>query len=396
MRKDKIYIGFLVFAILLYAIVEIIKPTPVDWSNDFTRTSEVPYGTEILFNEIETLFPDSEIQINTRTLYGFYDNEINSPSNWIFINDVIQPDPLETEELLYSIENGGNAFISGVIKGKLADTLNLNYSFYFSLLDSVSEIGNQTVSFTDPAINKNNGWTHSIKTNFYYFTSYDSSKTEVLGNWNQDQVNFIKIPWGEGNFYLNSTPHLFTNYYLRKPEQATYAFTALSYLPIAQTVWDSYYKSGRKVDGTPMSIILSTNGLKHAWYLAIITLLLFMIFKARREQRIIPIIEPPKNSSIQFAETIGELYLEQGSHNEILEKKLKFFYEYIINHLRLNPSTIDQKFKTDLSFRSGIEKQEILKLFDLIELSESSQKISQTQLTLITEKIDEFYKKSQR
>ena len=218
----------------------------------------------------------------------------------------------------------------------------------------------------------------------------------MLGNWNQNQVNFIKISWGKGNFYLNSTPHLFTNYYLRKPEQAKYAFTALSYLPIQNTVWDGYYKSGRNVAGTPLSIVLSTDGLKQAWYLALITLLLFMIFKARREQRIIPIIQPPKNSSIQFAETIGELYLEQGSHSEILEKKLKFFYEYIINHLRLNPSTIDMKFKTALSQRSGIEKQEILKLFDLIELSGSSQKVSQTQLTLITKKIDEFYKKSQR
>jgi hypothetical protein len=46
--------------------------------------------------------------------------------------------------------------------------------------------------------------------------------------------------------------------------------------------------------------------------------------------------------------------------------------------------------------RSGIAKQEILKLFDLIELSASSEKLSQTQLILITEKIDEFYKKSQR
>tara|TARA_R110002126_G_scaffold169359_11_gene318350 strand:- start:22046 stop:23236 length:1191 start_codon:yes stop_codon:yes gene_type:complete len=396
MRKDRIYIGFLVFAILLYVLVEIMKPKPIDWSNDFTRTASIPYGTEILFDEINTLFPDSEIQINTRTLYEFYDNEEFSPRNWIFINDAFQLDPLETEELLYSVENGANAFISGVITGKLADTLNLAYNFYFALLDSVSEAGNQTVSFKNPAINKENGWTHSIRTNFYYFTSYDTSKTEVLGNWNQNQVNFIKISWGKGNFYLNSTPHLFTNYYLRKPEQAKYAFTALSYLPIQNTVWDGYYKSGRNVAGTPLSIVLSTDGLKQAWYLALITLLLFMIFKARREQRIIPIIQPPKNSSIQFAETIGELYLEQGSHSEILEKKLKFFYEYIINHLRLNPSTIDMKFKTALSQRSGIEKQEILKLFDLIELSGSSQKVSQTQLTLITKKIDEFYKKSQR
>ena len=396
MRKDKIYIGFLIFTIVLYAAVDIFKPKPVDWSDNFTRTSSIPYGTEILFNEIDTLFPESDIQINNRTLYEFDARDSASSSNWIFINNSLAFDPLETNELLHSAENGSKVFISGLVDGKLADTLNISYSFYFALFDSVAEAGKQTVSFKDASINKENNWTHTVKTNFYYFTSYDTAKTEVLGYWNKDQVNFIKVPWGKGAIYLNSTPHLFTNYYLRNPEQATYAFTALSYLPVQQTIWDGYYKAGRKVAGTPMGIIISTDGLKHAWYLGIITLLLFMVFKSKREQRIIPIIKPPKNSSIQFAETIGELYLEQGSHAEILQKKLKFFYEYLTNNLRLDISTLDTTFKADVASRSGIDEQHIFKLFDLIELSTSSQKVSQNELKLITEKIDEFYKQSQR
>jgi len=396
MRKDKLYIGFLVFAIILYATVEILKPKPINWSNDFTRSSSIPYGAEILYNEMDVLFPNSKIDLNNRSIYSFYDNNSAEPKNWIFINDQLQLDPLETEELLFGAEKGAQVFISGVVTGKLADTLNLKYDYYFSLLDSVSSEEKQTVSLTDTSINRENDWNLSPKTAFYYISSYDSSKTEELGYWNKDQVNFIKVKWGKGFIYLNSTPHLYTNYYLRYPELATYAFTTLSYLPIQETIWDSYYKAGRKVAATPMSIILSTEGLKHGWYLAIITLLLFMIFKAKREQRIIPIIDPPKNSSIQFAETIGELYLEQGSHKEILEKKLKFFFEYINQNLRLDISNTDEKFKTDLAFRSGIEKQEILRLFDLIELSGSSQKVSTNELKLITEKIDEFYKKSQR
>ena len=396
MRKDKIYIGFLVFAVLLYVAMDIFEPKPVDWSNDFTRSSSIPYGTEILFNEIETLFPESDVQINNRTLYDYSNQDSTSTPNWVFINNALQFDPLETDNLLSNVENGSEVFISGLVNGKLADTLNLSYSFYFALFDSVAEAGEQTVSFKDSSINKGNNWTHTVKTNFYYFTSYDTAKTEVLGYWNKDQVNFIKVPWGKGAIYLNSTPHLFTNYYLRNPEQATYAFTALSYLPVEPTIWDGYYKAARKVSGTPMSIIITTDGLKHAWYLGIITLLLFMIFKSKREQRIIPIIEPPKNSSIKFAETIGELYLEQGSHAEILQKKLKFFYEYITTNLRLDISTTDANFKTDVASRSGIDEQQIFKLFDLIELTKSSQNISQNELKLITEKIDEFYKQSQR
>jgi hypothetical protein len=396
MRKDKLYIAFLIFAVVLYAVVEILKPKPINWSNDFTRSSSIPYGAEILYDELEILFPNSDIDLNDRSVYSFYDENSTLPRNWIFINDQFQFDPLETEELLYSAEQGGQIFISGVIQGKLADTLNLEYDYFYSLMDSVSNEEQQTVTLADTSINRKDGWGFSKETSFYHITSYDTSKTEELGYWNVDQLNFVRITWGEGYIYLNSTPHLYSNYYLRNPELATYAFTTLSYLPVQETIWDSYYKAGRKVAGTPMSVIISNNGLKHGWYLAILTLLLFMIFKAKREQRIIPIIKPPINSSIQFAETIGELYLEQGSHREILNKKLKFFYEYINQHLQLDVSRTDEKFKTDLAYRSGIEKQEIHKLIDLIELSGSSGQVSQSELKLITEKIDEFYKQSQR
>lgn len=396
MRKDRIYIGFLVFAILLYAVTEFLKPKPLDWSPDFTQNSSIPFGAEIIHDNLEVLFPDKNISFNNRTLYNF-DIEATSsqPKNWIFINNQFGFDPLETERLIERASQGDQIFISGLIAGKLADTLNLEFEYYFSLLDSVTKAGNQSVSFKNNSLNFEN-WKYSTKTNIYHITSFDTAHTEVLGYWNKDQVNFIKTTIGDGAFYINSTPHLFTNYYLRNPELATYAFTALSFLPVEETIWDSYYKAGRKVAGTPMAIILRTDGLKDAWYLAICTLLLFMIFKAKREQRIIPIIESPQNSSIKFAETIGELYMEQGSNREILDKKLAFFYEYVTTHLQLNTSTKDSTFKTDLAFRSGIEKQKVLALFDLIELSETSEKISLNELKLITSKIDEFYKNTQR
>mgnify|MGYP001627863241 CR=1 FL=1 len=396
MRKDRLYIGFLVFSILLYAVTEFLKPTPLSWAPDFTKNSSIPFGAEIVYDNLDVLFPSKSIEHNNRTLYSTDVDSTNSrPKNWIFINNQFGFDPFETGKLIEWAEQGHQIFISGLVAGKLADTLNLELEFFFSLLDSVAKAGNQTVNFKNTLLNSTD-WKYTTKTNIHHITSFDTAKTEVLGYWNKDQVNFIKTNVGDGAFYINSTPHLFTNYYLRNPELATYAFTALSYLPIEETIWDSYYKAGRKVAGTPMAIILQTDGLKHAWYLAICTLLLFMIFKAKREQRIIPIIEPPQYWSIKFAETIGELYMEQGSNREVLDKKLAFFYEYIATHLHLNTSNKDSTFKTDLAFRSGIEKQSILALFDLIELTEASDKITLNELKLITSKIDEFYKNTQR
>lgn len=396
MHKDRLYIAFLVFAILLYAITEYSKPKPINWSSDFTKQNSIPFGAEILFDNLETLFPQKNITFNNRTLYNFNEDvKSTSSKNWIFINDRFAFDPFETEVLLERASSGDQIFISGLIAGKLADTLNLDYQFYYSLLDSVAKVGTQSVAFKNDKLNSAD-WNFNAKTNIYHITKYDTSHSEVLGVWNKDQVNYIKTSVGDGAFYINSTPHLFTNYYLRDPDLAPYAFTALSFLPIQDSIWDSYYKAGRKVASTPMSIILQTDGMKNAWYLAICTLLLFMIFKAKREQRIIPIIEPPKNTSIKFAETIGELYMEQGSNKEILDKKLTFFYEYIATHLLLDTTNIDDTFKNDLANRSGIELSKIITLFDLIELTQNSNKISFKQLKKVTSEIDYFYKNTQR
>ena len=61
MSKEKFYYAFLGIVLLLYVIVESIKPTPIDFRNDFTRYTSIPFGTEILFNEIETLFPEQKV-----------------------------------------------------------------------------------------------------------------------------------------------------------------------------------------------------------------------------------------------------------------------------------------------------------------------------------------------
>lgn len=395
MKRERIYITFLILSILLYISVEIMKPKPVNWSPDFTKNKSIPYATEILYGELETLFPDSELNENLNTLYSFEEGKAGQ-KNWIFVNNQFFFDKLESEILLDQISLGDQIFIAGPIEGFLADTLNIEYNSYYALFDSTILKDSMALSMKSVALNLDKKWNYNSDATFDYFVSYDSSITKELGSWEKEQTNFIVMEIGNGKLFLNSTPRLFTNYFLRNPKQATYAYSALSHLPIQKTIWDEYYKAGKTVAGTPMSVILNTESLKQAWYIALFALLLFMIFRAKRKQRIIPILKSPENSTLTFTETIGSLYLEQGSHKEILEKKIHFFYDYIKTHLRLDTSEIDEKFKIDLAYRSGIAQNEVLKLFDLLELTKNSKKISDSELKTVTDSIDQFYKTTQR
>lgn len=395
MKKEHRYIAFLFLSIALFVTVEVLKPKPVDWSDDFTKQKTIPYATKILNEELEILFPGQEISENSRTLYLFDDIELES-RNWVFINNEFVFDRLESDVLLEQVEYGDQVFIAGRIGGFLADTLNLEYDYYYGGFDSTIFQDSMSLGISSPSSSLNGDWKYDADGTFFYFTSYDTSRTTELGSWENTYTNFIRIDIGEGSFYLNSTPYLFTNYYLRDPNKATYAFHALSLLPIQNTTWDSYYKAGKEVAGTPMYVILSTESLKYAWYLSLFSLFLFMIFKARRKQRIIPIIKTPENSTLSFTRTIGMLYLEQNSHKNILEKKVRFFFDYIKTHLRLDTSELNERFKTDLASRSGISKKDINKLFDLIELTEHSKTISDSELKLVTDQIDQFYQNTQR
>ena len=59
-------------------------------------------------------------------------------------------------------------------------------------------------------------------------------------------VNFLRIKYGEGNFFLNTVPLAFTNYHLLNSDNNEYVYKALSHLPVQQTFWDDYYKDGNK------------------------------------------------------------------------------------------------------------------------------------------------------
>ena len=51
------------------------------------------------------------------------------------------------------------------------------------------------------------------------------------------------------------------------------------------------------------------------------------MFYARRRQRVIPVVEEPKNRSIEFVKLIGTLYYQKHINHDLLQKKYAYFTE---------------------------------------------------------------------
>ncbi|MTI88885.1 MAG: hypothetical protein FH748_13040 [Balneolaceae bacterium] len=398
MNKERLYIGILSVMVFLFVLVQILQPEPIDWSDSFSATDKIPYGSYITQHLLGTAFPGQEVTVNTSPVFNF-DTTASHSQNWIFIHNTFGLDPWETEILLKEAEEGSSVFIAARnFTQQFADTLNLKTKFGNPVIRGNALLDDDTsrVNFSNPSLSREEGWPYLQTTTEAFFTSVDSSRTTILGTDAQERPNYIRTNWGKGNIYLHSNPTLFSNYVVKEKTGADYAFTALSYLPVQPTIWDEYYKPGRLAGGSAVRYLVSKKHLRWAWFLSLIGVVLFLVFKGRRKQRIIPAADPPQNSSIEFAQTIGSLYLEKGNHKLIAEKKIQYFLDYIRSHIGLETHQQDQQFKERLAQRSAIPRGDVLSLFDLIEMIPNQDTISKKELTVLTERIDAFYNKSQR
>jgi hypothetical protein len=157
-------------------------------------------------------------------------------------------------------------------------------------------------------------------------------------------------------------------------------------------LWDAYYKTGKSGISSPMYYILSSKHLKWAYYMALIGVLFFVIFKGKRDQRFIPIITPLKNQTLAFTRTIANMYYEKSDNKNIAIHKINYFLEYIRVHHRLATLKIDAVFYENLASRSGNSVESVEKLFKKITIIQSKEKITQEELIALNKGIEMFKK----
>jgi hypothetical protein len=121
---------------------------------------------------------------------------------------------------------------------------------------------------------------------------------------------------------------------------------------------------------------------------------LFIFFYGRRRQRIIPVIPPLKNSTIEFVETIGNLYYQQKDYKNIAEKKITYFLDHIRNRYLIQTSNFDEETIKKISEKSLMAEGKIKSIFRNIEKIKSSAQISEDDLLNFNYQIEKFYERT--
>jgi hypothetical protein len=294
--------------------------------------------------------------------------------------------------LLDHVYKGGTAFISSqYFRSHFADTLNISTTDYF-FKDGDNLFKNDSVElrFVNQRFDTTQHFSFKKDNIHNYFYRFDTTRTTVITKNEYNDPVTIRMQWGKGNFILNTTPLAFTNIYLLSKDTHDFIASTLSYLPHNKTYWTEYYQVGRMEASTPLRFILNNEPLAWAYYVTVGTIILFMLFEARRKQRIIPIIKPPANTSLEFISTIGNLFYQTGDHKNMAEKKISFLFEQIRTKYLLKTNQFDEEFIQALSSKSGKPKEDIVALLRAIAYIQSTSMISAEQLIDLNNKIERF------
>ena len=168
--------------------------------------------------------------------------------------------------------------------------------------------------------------------------------------------------FGKGKIILCATPLAFTNYGILDHHNARYLFRLLNEmkeLPIVRI--ETYNEKETNVESSPLRVLLKVPPLRWALYLAVLTLLLFMFFTAKRRQRVIPVIDEPKNKSLEFAKLIGTLYYQKKDYTDLFRKKFQYFAEELRRNIRVDitDSEEDEYLSKTIAQKTGIEAKKI-------------------------------------
>lgn len=235
---------------------------------------------------------------------------------------------------------------------------------------------------------------------------------DYIGTFNNTYPNMISIPFGKGKFILHSSPLVFTNYHLNQKDAFEYASACFSTIPQdAIILWDEEslnYRHGTltnsdidnsyKPQKGPLSFILSQKSLKWAWYILMLGGILYLLLGSKRKQKPIPVIEKRRNSSIDFAETLSQLYSRNSDHRQIAQLKWRLFLGYLRRNYGLNTLIPDEKSKAELilkiTIKSGLSQSEVEELFRSYQRILSAVEVDGDMLSDFHHKTSYFYKTS--
>ena len=392
MKLNSVALIFIYLAVIL--VVGALLPNQTVWEAKYGSQHKDPLGTYILFERLGDIFAGGEIEVSTTPVFNTLRGE-NEAKNYIFINDFYNSDQLDVDYLVNFVSEGGHAFVAAErFSYEFMDTIGFEsyHRFYWARPFDLDSTRTQ-IFFTNPNLANDTAYVHKILrgSSVTVFDSVKVNEIEVLGKDIDGNVNFIRKKIGQGFIYVHLCPAAFSNYEMLYENTSRYVSNCLSYLPNGGVIFDDYYKSGKGEKASMLSVLLDKPQMQWAWNLALLSVVLFLIFGARRKSRAIPVLSPYENESLKYIESIGAMHYNHRNNRHIAAKRLQQLKHYLNRRFRIQESDWET-MNTELFFeRTGLLAEHWQRLFNEIPAISGGQEWEVSQLRFFSKEIDNIY-----
>ena len=384
MKASRWFIVFIVAFLLIMFAIEYNLPKKFVWTPTFSHYDEQPLGCALFDSLLSSSLPHG-YSLSKETFYQMEEDTVDKMGILVIANTLSMV-KADVNALLKMAERGNKIMlVSNNYPKLLEDTLGFycTYSHFNAAAFrkyAASIFRKDSIYWVADSVYSRQLYRCYPQFCNSSFRRYDSKvirklaekdMTDAIGDALADSVkvysNYHPLlamarPWGEGEIILVSTPLLFTNYGVLDGNNANYIFRLLSQmgeLPIVRS--EGYMKATAQVQQSPLRYLLAHQALRWALYLTMITILLFMIFTAKRRQRAIPVVREPANKSLEFTELIGTLYFQKKDHVDLVRKKFAYLAEELRREIQVDIEEVadDKRSFERIARKTGMDAGEI-------------------------------------
>ncbi|WP_294081357.1 DUF4350 domain-containing protein [Proteiniphilum sp. UBA5384] len=403
-RALKIYLILFAVLIAVMIAIDLSREKPLDWSPTYYLDGKKPLDLYVMDREIDHLFNGSVVRYDKNPFEYFQpqDSLDVKKETYLFIREYAYIDDALVNKMLHAVRQGSTLFIaSDGFTPYLTDTLRTSCE-YASLQNSVGftakpgERDSLRLSFSKEEWSGEE-YSYSPVFGQYVFLEADTASATALGYMEfQDEtkyINFMEFSFGEGKIILHNQPVIFSNFSLLSNEALQeYAERVLSYLPDQPVVWFVQSQQHSSNSGnTPLNVVFEYPALRMTWLVFLYGLIVFMVFTAKRKQRVVPIIKPLQNTTVEFAQTIGNLYFQEGDISDITQEKIIYFMDRVRRTYHIDTQLEGEELANRVCLKSGKDPGLVKEIFFLIKQIRRRGECDKEQLVQLSTLIDQFW-----
>ena len=378
-----------------------------DMNESSTATTKSPMGLYTARHIIEVLFPNVTIENNSKsfeTYFKKYSDEYFNDRHknmYAVIASSFYPNSEDVDAMADYVSQGNTLFVAAnYFDETFLDKFHLSHGDEQSI--EVLMGGRRVMRTTGAQLADTALLTGEMFKFFYYpFTrqiSRDSSfPSQVLAKTDKGSSTAIIFKYGSGRIIVAANAHAFTNYFLLTKNNAEYLTQLLAYAPDnpPDIVWDVYYNKltgKRNKDFSSFGELMKHPPLAWAFWLTLLGALLLIAMGLIRRQRMIPIIKPNVNSSIEFGETVARLYLLKKDNKNIAVKMITYFLEQVRSKYYISTGTLNHDFALLLTAKSGVPIEKTQLLLRTIEQIQNQETVSDFMLLDLNTQLNQYSK----